>query len=532
MRKLLLSLFCLSLFLPAVAQVEVKDFDNKEFPSVSFNLRSYNPEVQTSEQIRVFEEDTLVNVSNFEHTGTLPLPAIKNVLFLWDLRGRESFVPELLYDFLNGMIASDQTSDSLRVNVAVFMRDEEGKPSYTPLLSSFSSDLEEIRNRVTEEAEKELTEKSSSSDILWAIEQAVDQMKVLSADEAKAIVLCTAGKNNSNSGSETTHLVTQARANRIQIYVVNIAGGEAGETISKNLSSRTYGRYLLSDGSFETKEKREDANRQAIDKKTPIPYSFLFDENESICVWVNQLPQRWAGNTYRVTFDSRFGRIGQNKEVKVQLGDDSDKSVYAIPKYTFKNWIKDHLVLFLILLFVVVAGIGTGLFFLIRYWRDMAAEKREEEEQLEAERKRLKQEQDNLRRKLDVAENEQRRRQEQERAKEKAAKRQEEIEAMNSLMRSKNIRARVLVSTMTGAFEYQVATSENTIGSAEDNDIIIEDKTVSRHHAVLYFNGQTFGIRDLHSTNGVVINGFRVEDLKLRNGDSVTLGNSVMKIYF
>ena len=165
MRKLLLSFLCLSSFLPAFAQVEVKDFDTEVFPMVSFSLRSYNPEVQTIDQIRVFEGDTLVNVSNFEHTGTLPLPAIRNILFLWDLRGKASFVPELLFDFFNGMIATGQTSDSLRVNVAVFMRDEEGKPSYTPLLSSFSSDFEEIRNRVTEEAEKELTENSSSSDM-------------------------------------------------------------------------------------------------------------------------------------------------------------------------------------------------------------------------------------------------------------------------------------------------------------------------------------------------------------------------------
>ena len=412
------------------------------------------------------------------------------------------------------------------------MRDEEGKPSYTPLLSSFSSDFEAIRNRVTEEAEKELTENSSSSDILWALKQAIDQIKTQPADEAKAIVLCTVGKNNANSGFETTPLITQARENRIQIYVVNIAGGEAGETFSSDLSYRTYGRYLLSDGSFETKAKREEANRQAIDKNYPLPYSYLFDENETISNWVNELPQRWAGNIYRVTFDSRFGRIGLTKEVKVQLGDDSDKSTYAIPKYTFKNWIKDHIVLFIILLVVVLGGVGTGLFFFIRYLRDVAAEKREEEENLEAERKRMKQEQENLRRKLDVAENEERKRKELEKAREKAAQRQEEIDAMNALMRSKNVRARVLVSTMTGAFEYQVATSENSIGSAEDNDIVIEDKTVSRHHAVLYYNGQTFGIRDLHSTNGVVINGFRVDDLKLRNGDSVTLGNSVMKIYF
>lgn len=523
MRKLLLSFLCFLWLLPGFAQVEIKDFDTKNFPQVSFTLRSYDPVVRTKEEVRIFEEDTLVSVDSLESLRAPSIPAMKSVLFLWDLRGRESFVPELLFDFFNGMVATSQVNDSLKVNVAVFRSDEEGNPLYTPLFSSFTSDLLGMRNRVAEEAEKELIETASSSNIVWALQQAVAQIKAQSADEAKAIVLCTAGKNNQNSGFETTPLVTQARENRIQIYVVNIAGDKLGETLSKNLSSRTYGLYLLSEGSFETKEKR-------MEHKDMFP--FLFSENETINAWVNDLPQRWAGNAYRITFQSRFKRIGETKEIKVWLGDESDSKTYNIPKYTFGNWIKDHLVLFLILLFVAIAGVGTGLFFFIRYLRDVAADKREEEEKKEEERKRLREEQETLRRKLDVAENEKRKQQEREKAKEKAAQRQEKLEALNALMRSKNIKARILVSTMTGSFENMVVSAENTIGAAEDNDIVINDRTVSRHHAVLYFDGQTFGIRDLRSTNGIVMNGFKVDDLKLRNGDSVSLGNAVMKIYF
>lgn len=523
MRKLLLSFLCFLWLLPSFAQVEIKDFDTKDFPKVSFTLRSYDPVVRTKGEVRIFEEDTLVSVDSIKSLGAPSIPAMKSVLFLWDLRGRESFVPELLFDFFNGMVATSQANDSLKVNVAVFRSDEEGNPLYSPLFSSFTSDLLGMRDRVIEEAEKELTETASSSNIVWALQQAVAQIKTQPAGEAKAIVLCTAGKNNQDSGFETTPLVTQVRENRIQIYVVNIAGDKLGETLSKNLSSRTYGLYLLSEGSFETKEKR-------MEHKDMFP--FLFSENETINAWVNDLPQRWAGNAYRITFQSRFKRIGETKEIKVWLGDESGNKTYDVPKYTFGNWIKDHLVLFLILLFVAVAGIAMGLFFLIRYLRDVAADKREEEEKKEEERKRLKAEQETLRRKLDVAENEKRKQQEREKAKEKAAQRQEQLDALNALMRSKNIKARLLVSTMTGSFENIVVSAENTIGSAEDNDIVINDKTVSRHHAVLYFDGQTFGIRDLRSTNGIVMNGFKVDDLKLRNGDSVSLGNAVMKIYF
>ena len=539
MRKLLLSFLCLLWILPVSAQLEIKDFDTKDFPKVSFSLKTYNPDVQSMDRISVFEEDTLVSVTNFEPLETPASSVIKNVLFVWDLRGKESFVPELLFDFFNGMTATLQANDSLKVNVAVFRRDEEGKPLYEPLFASFTSDLQRMGNRVIEEAEKELTANIAASDIVWALRQAVDQIKVQPANEAKAIVLYTVGKNNLNSGFETTPLVTQAKENRIQIYVVNIAGGEAGETLSQDLSARTYGQYLLSEGSFDDRDKRDKENETVVrdnkakNESKPLPYPFfLFSENETVNAWVNDLPKRWAGIIYKVTFESRSVKDGQTKEIKVRLGDESGSKTYNVPKYTFGNWIKDHLVLFIVLLFVAVAGIGTGLFFLIRYLRDVAADKREEEEKKEEERKRLKAEQENLRRKLEVAENEKRKRQEQEKAKEKAAMRQEQLDALNALMRSKNIKARLLVSTMSGAFEYMVGTAENTIGTAEDNDIVINDRTVSRHHAVLYFDGQSFGIRDLRSTNGVVMNGFKVDDLKLRNGDSVSLGNAVMKIYF
>ena len=523
MRKLLLSFLCFLWLLPVFAQVEIKDFDTKNFPQVSFTLRSYDPAVRTKDEVRILEEDTWVSVRNLESLGAPSVPAVKSVLFLWDLRGKESFVPEMLVDFFNGMAATSQSNDRLKVNVAVFRSDEEGNPIYTPLFSSFTSDLLGMRDRVIEEAEKELTETASSSNIVWALQQAIAQMKTLPAGEAKAIVLCTAGKNNQDSGFETMPIVTQARENRIQIYVVNIAGDKMGETLSKDLSSRTYGMYLLSEGSFETMEKRMEQKDM---------FTFSFSENETINTWVNDLPQRWAGNAYRVTFVSRFSKIGQAKELKVWLGDESDSKTYNVPKYTFGNWIKDHLVLFFILLFVAIAGVGTGLFFFIRYLRDVAADKREEEEKKEEERKRLKEEQETLKRKLDVAENEKRKQQEQEKAKKKVAQRQERLDALNALMHSKNIKARVLVSTMTGSFESMVVSAENTIGSAEDNNIVIQDKTVSRHHAILYFDGQTFVIRDLNSTNGIVMNGFKVDDLKLRNGDSVSLGKAILKIYF
>lgn len=66
------------------------------------------------------------------------------------------------------------------------------------------------------------------------------------------------------------------------------------------------------------------------------------------------------------------------------------------------------------------------------------------------------------------------------------------------------------------------------IGSAPDNDIIIHDVLVSGHHAFLVLVPQGVQITDANSTNGTYVNGQRVKEAILHNGDVVTIGNSDM----
>jgi len=67
-----------------------------------------------------------------------------------------------------------------------------------------------------------------------------------------------------------------------------------------------------------------------------------------------------------------------------------------------------------------------------------------------------------------------------------------------------------------------------TIGRADDNNIIINDRLVSESHAVIaQTNGQYF-IKDSGSTNGVYINGKKIKEKQLNNGDIITLcGNKL-----
>lgn len=64
------------------------------------------------------------------------------------------------------------------------------------------------------------------------------------------------------------------------------------------------------------------------------------------------------------------------------------------------------------------------------------------------------------------------------------------------------------------------------IGKKNDNDIVINDKTVSRYHMEIEATADSYLLKDLNSTNGTSINGIRVKEAFLSPGDVITVGNT------
>jgi hypothetical protein len=67
------------------------------------------------------------------------------------------------------------------------------------------------------------------------------------------------------------------------------------------------------------------------------------------------------------------------------------------------------------------------------------------------------------------------------------------------------------------------------IGRSRDCDITLDDANVSRHHAEVRPSGGSWIVRDLGSTNGVKVNGQRVDPARaqsLRPGDVLEIGTS------
>jgi hypothetical protein len=68
------------------------------------------------------------------------------------------------------------------------------------------------------------------------------------------------------------------------------------------------------------------------------------------------------------------------------------------------------------------------------------------------------------------------------------------------------------------------------IGRAEDNDLVLDDDRVSRHHGQLAARQGTLVYSDLGSTNGSFVNGSRVTEIALGPGDVLHLGGSTLTV--
>ncbi|MBP7867941.1 MAG: FHA domain-containing protein [Acidobacteria bacterium] len=92
---------------------------------------------------------------------------------------------------------------------------------------------------------------------------------------------------------------------------------------------------------------------------------------------------------------------------------------------------------------------------------------------------------------------------------------------------AKSVRGPHLVSySIDGKKEvYPVIVPKTRVGRQSDNDIAFpNEKSISGRHCEIVFQNGQFVLRDLNSTNGVFVNGEKIRESPIHNGDKVKLG--------
>jgi hypothetical protein len=90
-----------------------------------------------------------------------------------------------------------------------------------------------------------------------------------------------------------------------------------------------------------------------------------------------------------------------------------------------------------------------------------------------------------------------------------------------------------IVSGPMKGHSFKIKEEVTFIGRSQENDIVINDQTLSRRHIKITKNNNNFFIQDLGSHNGLMVDGKRVifgKDIELMDGVVCSVGDSVFSI--
>lgn len=90
----------------------------------------------------------------------------------------------------------------------------------------------------------------------------------------------------------------------------------------------------------------------------------------------------------------------------------------------------------------------------------------------------------------------------------------------------------LVTSGRTKGQTYQVSPERDcVIGRTSDCDICIADPRISRRHCVIVPGQAGFLVRDLDSANGLLLNGTKIREAPLKEGDRLTIGSAEMEFH-
>src|SRR5213596_319084 len=82
---------------------------------------------------------------------------------------------------------------------------------------------------------------------------------------------------------------------------------------------------------------------------------------------------------------------------------------------------------------------------------------------------------------------------------------------------------------MISGVTHELVDEAITIGRGPDNTLVVNDPSISTHHAQLLLEGDTYRLKDLDSTNGTRVNGKPVTETVLRFDDRIRFGAAEAK---
>ncbi len=493
-------LFCLCFFcstLSAQVSEELKGyFDVENFPRISFKYRDYNPLLLDSSDFLYLKEgkeerDFKVTVvpEDYAHEKQF-------TLFLWEDmahngKGQFNFTKEVLARFFDEIDISSKECFA----IATFNRRKNSPAVLNYLTDGFVGDISQLQKAVQtyRHSTEHYPEFPNRSDMYSAIREGMDSLQAF--DGVKSIVIFTAGYSMKNSGSDSeAQVLFQAQRLHIPVYIFQYYYRSGVAPESEGFAKSTYGTFTSYINSATAK-------------------------NDLLALYP-QIRKRYHGHLYEVVFTSTAERGDASRLVSLKIKGEEIQKQFFPPPFSIKVWIRENKIFFGGFVCLLILALGAGVWF-VRY------------KMLERNREQAKKENE-LKDKINEMEGMKRQIEEQERKKQEEADRkahEQEEENLRRQMSLKNLYPRLQCKVGNDSFAYTMTKTRITLGRLQDNDVVLDNDRVSRHHAEITFTGKGFELVDKGSTNKVIVNGCFIERTFLKNGDIIGLGEAVIIFY-
>ena len=79
----------------------------------------------------------------------------------------------------------------------------------------------------------------------------------------------------------------------------------------------------------------------------------------------------------------------------------------------------------------------------------------------------------------------------------------------------------------SSTFSFNIDSPKVNVGREKSNTIVVNNNHMSRNHFTIFFSNGNYYIKDNNSSNGIIVNGVKVNDSQLENGDIIEVADIV-----
>lgn len=462
-----------------------------EFPKIEMKVNLSDPNQKPKEAFKLLEDGKEIGFEFSYAKDTVADEVTKTILFLIENlkhKDRKEFYQYVLLNTIEQVVSQGD-----KVKIAVFDRvRNQGKDAIKLLIEDYTDDVGILKNVIEEiEPVNDVFGKNNSSDLYHSIYEGLKELSTTNSENKILVVLSTAFNNKWSSHTSSESTKAFAKEQGIPIYSVQyrIQGYEHHKLT--DVITETYGSEVV------TNDKQEATN--------------------ALMNFISNAVERIKGQNYRFVFTTSAPKNNSTHKIILSVNGKKHNLEFKTPGIDYWKDYPEY-----------VIGAGVIAVLLLGFLIFLMVNARKKREKVEAARQKeiaLANE------KISMQEVEFEQMMEMNRRKEEEKQRRKEKEELIREMQLIGGYPRIHYFENGKKSTYEMSKPIITIGRNPDNDIIIQNPTVSRTHAKIYFRNGVYNIKDENSTSGILLNGRNITEYSLKHGDQLQLGESNLYFY-